>query len=67
MALTTRVPTAIDWATPVDQAAKDTAVGTALTANIGQTVGEWDTVDAFTEKVGTRSLETFSKFFKSLR
>ncbi|QRX94848.1 hypothetical protein [Streptomyces noursei] len=66
VALTTQVPTAIDWATPVDQVAKDTAAGTALTANIGQTIGEWDTVGAFTKKAGTRSLETFSKFFRSL-
>ncbi|AJC60275.1 hypothetical protein [Streptomyces sp. 769] len=66
VALTTQVPTAIDWATPVDQVAKDTAAGTVLTANIGQTIGEWDTVGAFTKKAGTRSLETFGNFFKAL-
>ncbi|GGV02563.1 hypothetical protein GCM10010211_82400 [Streptomyces albospinus] len=66
VALATQVPTAVDWASPVDQVAKDTAAGTALTANVGQTIGEWDTVGAFTKKVGTLSLERFSRFFRSL-
>ncbi|MGW2364646.1 hypothetical protein ACWCZ5_03550 [Streptomyces sp. NPDC001667] len=68
VALITQVPTAVDWATNhVDQSAKDTAAGTALTANIGQTVSEWDTVGMFTKKVGTISLNRFSMFFKGVK
>ncbi|MHC0430935.1 hypothetical protein ACX6XY_12195 [Streptomyces sp. O3] len=66
-ALATQVPTAVDWATPVDQSAKDTAARTVLSASIGQTVGEWNTVGVFTKKAGTVSLERFSNFFKKIK
>ncbi|MGW1376948.1 hypothetical protein ACWD6P_22120 [Streptomyces sp. NPDC002446] len=65
VSLSTQVPLVIELSSgsTVDQRAKDAATGTALTANIGQTVGNWDTVGAFAKKAGTISIERFSRFF----
>ncbi|MFD7168886.1 hypothetical protein [Streptomyces violascens] len=69
VSLATQVPLIVELSSghTADQRAKDAAAGTALTANIGQTVGEWDTVGAFAKKAGTISLERFSSFFKNFK
>lgn len=68
VSLSTQVPTIVDWATgTVDQAAKDTAAGTALTANFGQTVGSWDAVGNAAKSAGKISIERFSTFFKAVK
>ncbi|MEU9334402.1 hypothetical protein AB0D49_14760 [Streptomyces sp. NPDC048290] len=67
VALATQVPTAVEWANqPVEQAAKNTSAGTALTANLGQTVGEWDGIGIIAQKAKSVSLSRFSAFFKAL-
>ncbi|MEU8781349.1 hypothetical protein [Streptomyces sp. NPDC048637] len=65
VSLATQVPLVIELSSgsTVDQAAKNAATGTALTANFGQTVGEWDTVGTAVKKAGTISIERFSRFF----
>ncbi|MFD8979073.1 hypothetical protein [Streptomyces sp. NPDC059564] len=67
VSLSTQVPLIVELSGgSAGQPAKDTAAGTALTANIGQTVGEWDVVGAFAQKAGTVSVERFSRFFSKL-
>ncbi|MFD9333133.1 hypothetical protein ACFWBF_01740 [Streptomyces sp. NPDC060028] len=67
VSLSTQVPLIVELSGgSAGQPAKDTATGTALTANIGQTVGEWDTVGAFATKAGTVSIERFSRFFSKV-
>ncbi|MFF4221178.1 hypothetical protein [Streptomyces nondiastaticus] len=62
--LSTQVPFVVEQtAGSVDQSAKDTATGTALTANVGQTAGQWD-VGGVAKKAGTVSIERFARFFR---
>ncbi|MFG2400355.1 hypothetical protein [Streptomyces lydicus] len=62
----TQVPLVVELSSgsSVDQKAKDAATGTALIANLGQTVGEWDLVGAYVKKAGTISIKRFSAFFR---
>ncbi|WP_367137574.1 MULTISPECIES: hypothetical protein [Streptomyces] len=61
--LSTQVPLVVELSgAAVDQKAKDTATGTALTANIGQTAGQFDVVGV-AKKAGTVSIERFARFF----
>lgn len=67
VSLSTQVPLIVELSGgSAGQPAKDTATGTALTANIGQTIGEWDVVGAFATKAGTVSIERFSRFFSKV-
>ncbi|MGW5820556.1 hypothetical protein [Streptomyces noursei] len=64
--LSTQVPLVLElFGTTVDQSAKDSATGTALTANYGQSVGSWGVVGTAAKKGTIVTIARFGRFLKA--